>query len=145
MEGIKGYKVFNPDWTCRDFKYEVGNTYEEDVDPSVCDKGFHFCKLPKDCFNYYLFDPNNKTYSSGSTDVGDVAYAVPTLNFYIATACLGNIGHTWQMTGQSGSRIGNKGMLTAAKAMALSAIRTMDRDDIIKEAKGIVEKQRNAS
>lgn len=60
MEGIKGYKVFNPDWTCRDFKYEVGNTYEEDVDPSICDEGFHFCKLPKDCFNYYSFDSNNK-------------------------------------------------------------------------------------
>lgn len=23
-EPIKGYKVFNPDWTCRDFQYEVG-------------------------------------------------------------------------------------------------------------------------
>ena len=22
--GIKGYKVFNPDWTCRGFQYEVG-------------------------------------------------------------------------------------------------------------------------
>ncbi len=60
MEGIKGYKVFNPDWTCRDFKYEVGNTYEEDVNPSVCERGFHFCKLPKDCFNYYPFDSDNK-------------------------------------------------------------------------------------
>lgn len=59
MEGIRGYKVFNPDWTCRGFKYEVGNTYEE-VNPKVCDRGFHFCKLPKDCFNYYPFDSNNK-------------------------------------------------------------------------------------
>lgn len=23
---MKGYKVFNGDWTCRDFKYEVGKT-----------------------------------------------------------------------------------------------------------------------
>jgi len=60
MEAIKGFKVFNPDWTCRGFQYEIGQTYEENVTPSVCDRGFHFCKQPKDCFNYYKFDPNNK-------------------------------------------------------------------------------------
>ena len=60
MEGIKGFKVFNPDWTCRNFQYEVGKTYEENVKPSVCRRGFHFCKQAKDCFNYYIFDPNNK-------------------------------------------------------------------------------------
>ena len=60
MDGIRGFKVFNPDWTCRGFQYEVGKTYEEDVTPSVCDAGFHFCKQAKDCFNYYRFDPKNK-------------------------------------------------------------------------------------
>ena len=60
MENVKGYKVFNPDWTCRGFQYEVGKTYEENVKPSVCDRGFHFCKQAKDCFNYYTFDPKNK-------------------------------------------------------------------------------------
>jgi hypothetical protein len=60
MEGIKGFKVFNPDWTCRDFQYEVGKTYEENVKPSICGRGFHFCKQAKDCFNYYSFDPENK-------------------------------------------------------------------------------------
>lgn len=25
---VKGFKVFNPDWTCRGFKFEVGQTYE---------------------------------------------------------------------------------------------------------------------
>ena len=60
MENVKGFKVFNPDWTCRGFQYEVGKTYEENVKPSVCNRGFHFCKQAKDCFNYYSFDPNNK-------------------------------------------------------------------------------------
>ena len=54
------YKVFNSDWTCRRFQYQVGETYEEKVNPSVCDRGFHFCKKLADCFNYYNFDPNNK-------------------------------------------------------------------------------------
>ena len=57
---MKGYKVFNPNWTCRDFQFEVGKVYEEDVKPMVCDRGFHFCEKPADCFDYYSFDPNNK-------------------------------------------------------------------------------------
>lgn len=81
------------------------------------------------------------SYMAGSTDVGDVSYSAPTLNFSIATACIGNVGHTWQMTGQSNSSIGNKGLITAAKVMALSAIRTMERPDVIEKAKKIVLKQ----
>jgi hypothetical protein len=57
---VKGYKVFEPDWTCRGFQYEVGKTYEEDVTPRVCERGFHFCKKAADCFSYYPFDPKSK-------------------------------------------------------------------------------------
>ena len=57
---VKGYKVFNPDWTCRGFQYEVGKTFEEDVTPKCCEAGFHFCTKAIDCFCYYSFDPNNK-------------------------------------------------------------------------------------
>ena len=57
---MKGYKVFNPDWKCRGFQYTVGETFEEYVTPSCCNRGFHFCTELKDCFNYYTFDPNNK-------------------------------------------------------------------------------------
>lgn len=57
---MRGYKVFYPDWTCRGFQYSVGETYEEDVTPHCCKRGFHFCTELKDCFNYYCFDPLNK-------------------------------------------------------------------------------------
>lgn len=60
MSEVKGYKVFNPNWTCRNFQYEVSMTFEEEVTPVCCDRGFHFCKELKDCFNYYPFNPNNK-------------------------------------------------------------------------------------
>ena len=59
-EPIKGYKVFNPDWTCRDFQYEVGKTFEDDVTPKCCSRGFHFCTKASDCFNYYDFNHENK-------------------------------------------------------------------------------------
>ena len=57
---MRGYKVFCPDWTCLGFQFEVGKTYEENVTPLCCKRGFHFCTELKDCFNYYLFDPDNK-------------------------------------------------------------------------------------
>ena len=57
---MKGYKVFGSDWTCQDFQYEVGQTYEMDGNIELCCRGFHFCKNPTDCFNYYSFNPKNK-------------------------------------------------------------------------------------
>ena len=57
---IKGYKVFNPDWTCRGFQYEVGKTYKHEGDIGLCKAGFHFCQKIADCFNYYDFNSNNK-------------------------------------------------------------------------------------
>ena len=56
---VKGYKVFNPDWTCRDKQYTCPGLFEEDVNPSVCNGGMHFCKTAADCFNYYQFNPDN--------------------------------------------------------------------------------------
>ena len=60
METIKGYKVFNPDWTCRGFQYEVGKTFEHNGNIKMCGEGFHFCRKASDCFNYYSFNSKNK-------------------------------------------------------------------------------------
>ena len=56
---VKGYKVFNSDWTCRGKQYSCPGIFEEFVSPSVCNVGMHFCKNAADCFRYYDFDPNN--------------------------------------------------------------------------------------
>ena len=62
-EIIKGFKVFNPDWTCspnRNTKqYTCPGKFEEDVTPVRCGQGMHFCKAAADCFNYYDFNPDN--------------------------------------------------------------------------------------
>lgn len=49
---IKGYKGFNPNLTCRDFQYEVGEEYhcEKAV---ACVEGFHFCENLTDVFYFY--------------------------------------------------------------------------------------------
>ena len=55
-----GYKVFKPDWTCRGYKFAVGETFTEDETPICCMRGFHFCKDVAGCFNYYDFNSDNK-------------------------------------------------------------------------------------
>jgi len=58
----------------------------------------------------------------GSTDVGDVSYAVPTVGLRTATWVPGTPAHSWQATACGGTGIGTKGMMVAAKTMALTAI-----------------------
>jgi hypothetical protein len=57
---IKGFKVFNPDWTCRGFQYKVGETFVHNGNIEMCGAGFHFCQKASDCFNYYNFNSQNK-------------------------------------------------------------------------------------
>lgn len=84
------------------------------------------------------FDSSRLLLESGSTDVGDVGFAAPTMNLNVACACICNVGHTWQMTAQACSSIAHKGLLTAGKVLALAAIRTKHRPEVIAAAKAEV-------
>lgn len=57
---VRGFKVFNPDWTCRGKQYTCPGKHEENINPSMCETGMHFCKKAIDCFKYYGFNPENK-------------------------------------------------------------------------------------
>ena len=59
--------------------------------------------------------------SSGSTDMGDVSWVVPTIELSAATWVPGTPAHSWQATAAGGMSIGAKGMMVAAKTMALTA------------------------
>jgi hypothetical protein len=56
-EEIKGFKAMdiNPDGTfsCRGVEFKVGETYKEDINPSTCDRGFHFSPIGSDVYRYY--------------------------------------------------------------------------------------------
>lgn len=50
---IKGFKMFDSDWQCRGFQYEVGKSYNFEGEIELCSSGFHFCKKLEDCFKNY--------------------------------------------------------------------------------------------
>ena len=62
----KAYKVFEPEWTCRDYDFKdkngnaVGTTHKIEGQIRICDHGFHYCPKLVNCFNYYGFNSNNK-------------------------------------------------------------------------------------
>ena len=52
---IKGFKGTDKDMRCQDYQYELGKQFDldEDVEPVVCSKGFHFCKSLENVFRHY--------------------------------------------------------------------------------------------
>ena len=66
--GIKAYKGFNKDMTCRGFQYEEGKDYETNS-VKVCKKGFHACEYPLDVFHYY--EPSKSVFHEVELD-GDI-------------------------------------------------------------------------
>lgn len=71
----------------------------------------------------------------GSTDVGDVSYAVPTVGLRAATWVPGTPAHSWQAVACGGTDIGAKGMMVAAKTMALTAIDLFTDPSLIQRSK----------
>ena len=58
--GVIGYKAFNADLTCRGFQYRVGEVFEEDCEPALCRRGFHFCKTIADVYKFYPTSDNTR-------------------------------------------------------------------------------------
>jgi hypothetical protein len=63
---IKSFKGFNSDWTCRGFKFQVGEEYRHNGDVEACASGFHACEYPLDVFNYYV--PASSVYAEVEQD-----------------------------------------------------------------------------
>lgn len=66
----------------------------------------------------------------GSTDVGDVSWATPTVGVRTATWVPGTSAHSWQAVAASGHSIGHKGTQVAAKAMALMAVELFTNEEL---------------
>ena len=71
---------------------------------------------------------------SASTDVGDVSWVVPTVGLGAATWVPGTAAHSWQAVAAGGTTIGYKGMMVAAKTIALTAMDMFTNPTVIEES-----------
>ena len=71
----------------------------------------------------------------GSTDVGDVSWVVPTAGLRTATWVPGTPGHSWQAIAAGATGIGTKGMLVAAKTLALTALDLFRDPKLLEDAR----------
>ncbi|MBN7795048.1 amidohydrolase [Parahaliea mediterranea] len=78
----------------------------------------------------------------GSTDVGDVSWQVPTVEMRAATWVPGTAPHTWQAIAAGGTSIGHKGMMVAAKTMALTAADLFQDPALVAAARAEFEERR---
>jgi aminobenzoyl-glutamate utilization protein B len=67
-------------------------------------------------------DPAPSAPEGGSTDVGDVSWLVPTINLTVTTGVWESPWHAWPVVATGGMSIGHKGMVYAAKALAITAV-----------------------
>lgn len=69
----------------------------------------------------------------GSTDVSDVSWVAPTIEFNTATWILGTPGHSWQMVAQNGVSIGHKSLIFASKVYAACGLDLLINPDLLKK------------
>jgi aminobenzoyl-glutamate utilization protein B len=79
--------------------------------------------------------------SGGSTDMGDLSWVVPTVQLSAATWVPGTPAHSWQAVAAGGMSIGSKGMMVAAKTMALTAIALFSNPAHLPRARAEFEKR----
>lgn len=73
--------------------------------------------------------------SAGSTDVSDVSWKTPTMEFSTTTFVLGAPGHSWQHVACSGMSIGHKSLIFAAKTIAGAAMDLMTKPELLEKAR----------
>jgi aminobenzoyl-glutamate utilization protein B len=78
---------------------------------------------------------------SGSTDVGDVSWVVPTVQMWGATYAIGTPFHTWQMVTQGKNPAAHKGLVHAAKVMAAVGRQAILEAELIEAAKADLRKR----
>lgn len=86
--------------------------------------------------------PDRPRLIKASTDVGDVSWTVPTSGLRTACYTRGAPGHSWQIVACTGTTIGEKGLLVAAKVLAASTIDLLSNPAIVAAGKQDFRKRR---
>lgn len=76
-----------------------------------------------------------KNPGGGSTDVGDVSWNVPNINLSVTVAPKDTPWHSWAVVACGGMSIGHKGMIYAAKAMAMTMVDLFEKPNLVQKVK----------
>lgn len=68
---------------------------------------------------------------TGSSDVADVSWCTPDISLIVTTAPENTPSHSWAVTSCGGMSIGHKGMLYAAKAMAMTMLDLYEQPELL--------------
>jgi aminobenzoyl-glutamate utilization protein B len=86
--------------------------------------------------------PVTQAFTPASTDLGDVSWKVPTTEVTAATWVPGVPAHSWQAVACDGMSIGIKGMMVAAKTMALTGLDLFGSPDHVAKARAEFDQRR---
>jgi aminobenzoyl-glutamate utilization protein B len=87
--------------------------------------------------NTRIYDPfgEERKGGGGSTDVAEVSWNTPTVEFSTTCFVVGTPGHSWQNTAMSGTSVGHKSTLFAAKVMAATALDLLTKPDELQQVR----------
>ncbi len=91
----------------------------------------------------YPIKETDENPQGGSSDVGDVSWIVPEIRLSVTTGAKGAPWHAWAEVACAGMSIGHKGMVYAAKAMAMTMVDMYENDQLRKEVRAEFEQRRN--
>ena len=84
---------------------------------------------------------SGEEFTPGSTDVGDVSWLTPTVQFHAVTWPSGSPGHSWQNVSCGRTSIGDKGLVYAAKVLAGAAADLFTDASLLEAAKAEFEER----
>jgi aminobenzoyl-glutamate utilization protein B len=133
-------EVGAPEWSKDElvFAKEISSNFSKDAKMDALRK----LKIPE--YQKYrevdlmtdILDPMGEgEISPGSSDVGDVSWIIPTVEFRTACNVLGAPGHSWAFVACAGSTIGHKSLVFAAKTMAGAALELLTDKELLHNAK----------
>ncbi len=83
-----------------------------------------------------VLDPFGEDYcSAGSTDVGDVSWVVPAVEYNTATYPLGSPAHSWQWVACGAMGLGHKSLIFSSKVTAGTVLDLLTKPELVKKAK----------
>ncbi|HEU5015543.1 MAG TPA: amidohydrolase [Roseiflexaceae bacterium] len=109
------------------------NQVTVDLNPTACDTPLWSAVLPH---------TETPRVMPGSTEVADVSQITPTAQMTTCCWPFGTPGHSWQIVASSGSSIGFKGMLLAAKTLALAGLDLFTRPDVLEAARAEFQREK---